>query len=34
MKKMFLLFITIFTFQFLNVNALDISIDSVKVKEN
>ena len=33
MKKLFLLFITIFTFQFLNVNALDISIDSVKVKE-
>ena len=33
MKKLLVFLITIFTFNLLNVNALDISIDSVKVKE-
>ena len=33
MKKLLVFILTIFTFNLLNVNALDISIDSVKVKE-
>ena len=33
MKKVLVFLITLFTFSFINVNALDISIDSVKVKE-
>ena len=33
MKKIIIIIVTLFTFSLLNVNALDISIDSVKVKD-